>query len=151
MSILFLDVDGVLNNSKHLVENRLLLSRSEEHFDKKNVAVLAKIVEIAKPKIVISSTWRKMHTLSEIRGFLISAGMTRPVNVVDKTPNYVGVGCKRGDEIQYWLDEHQKEEPFCILDDDDDMLHLLPFLVQTSFETGLTEEHIPAVLKLLGS
>jgi len=36
-----------------------------------------------------------------------------------------------------------------ILDDEPDMLHLLPWLVQSSFETGLTDAHLAAAQRIL--
>ena len=51
-------------------------------------------------------------------------------------------------EIQSWIDDHEVES-FVILDDSSDMAHLMPKLVHTSMETGLTEDHVEQALSLL--
>ena len=45
---------------------------------------------------------------------------------------------ERGLEIAAWLAARPDYPPFVILDDDDDMGALAPYLVQTNPETGLT-------------
>lgn len=69
---------------------------------------------------------------------------------------------KRGIEIQRWFDETFKEKglehdaPFVIVDDESDMKHLSPYLVQTKFdgvsdETGLTKEKADLIISKLTS
>jgi hypothetical protein len=56
-------------------------------------------------------------------------------------------------EIQRWMDDYGKEqiESFVILDDDKDMEHLIPFLIHTPFEIGLTEANADAAIKILNA
>ena len=58
---------------------------------------------------------------------------------------------QRGTEIQAWLDAWRGEpvESFVILDDEGDMAHLLPRLVQTGWSTGLLHEHVQVARRLL--
>ena len=53
MSILFLDFDGVLNNSKSIKK-----FGTNQIFDKENIENLNYILTAAHPDIVISSNWR---------------------------------------------------------------------------------------------
>ena len=62
----------------------------------------------------------------------------------------IGTGC-RGDEIQDWLTRHPDVTQFVILDDDADMAHLLPYLVQTRTREGLTDEQTDEVIKRLSN
>lgn len=68
-------------------------------------------------------------------------------NVIDMTPLSSG---PRGAEIQAWLSKHPDVKDFVILDDSDDMLHLLPHLIRTNNEFGLQDEHVAEVLEKLG-
>lgn len=53
MKVIFLDVDGVLNSEKDLLEAK----GKSELFDRP-LALLKELVESTKAKIVVSSTWR---------------------------------------------------------------------------------------------
>ena len=48
---------------------------------------------------------------------------------------------------------HATNQPdvFVILDDDSDMAHLMPRLVRTSFDAGLTWEHANAAIAMLST
>lgn len=143
--IVFLDFDGVLVNHKswHV--------RSNGHAtgDPSCVEALNRITAKTGAEIVVSSTWRLGTPVAELRGILKSWGVE--ASVIGATPclirdirrNGVELAAAepRGKEIQKWLDEHGQRweiESFVILDDDSDMAHLMPFLVNTQFDTGLT-------------
>ncbi len=51
MRVIFLDIDGVLNNSKHMALHR-------GQIDPQNIACLNHLVEATGAKIVLSSSWR---------------------------------------------------------------------------------------------
>lgn len=56
----------------------------------------------------------------------------------------------RGSEIACWLSDHAAQiESIAILDDDDDMGVLTPWLVRTTFERGLQREHVEQAVELL--
>lgn len=134
MKIIFLDVDGVLitADSCHkgfgIVEPRC-------------VDALNNLVSNTGAAIVVSSCWRVGRTRIELCDLLQKWGVKGVV--LDKTP-HSSFSAKRGNEIQEWLDERRENrddvEQFVILDDDADMEHLMPFLVQTNFTDGLTED-----------
>lgn len=149
MRILFLDIDGVLNNHQTL--------KNRPQLDPYCVGVLNAICYVTHCKIVISSTWRAFHTIEEIQRMLLESGFEYPTDIIDKTPDIcdirtesgleIATSVPRGREIQKWLDEFgQHVTSFVIVDDDSDMEHLLPHLVKTSMLTGLTTDHAKKIV-----
>lgn len=59
----------------------------------------------------------------------------------------------RGEEIKQWLSEHPKVKDFVILDDDSDMDEYTNTerFIHTSFDIGLTLEHVQQAIKVLNS
>ena len=103
-------------------------------------------------EIVVTSTWRLSHELSSLTAMLRAKGLVT-ADVLDATP-FIPYHRGRGQDIQQWLDRAPSErgwsiEGMVIVDDLDDMLHLPPWLVQTTFETGLTDTHISAAMQVL--
>jgi len=151
MKIIFLDIDGVLCIPGHFgpIETRNLGGHMVHTFNTDCVQRLNKIVDVSGASIVISSAWRIDFWASEefemLKEFLKSQGMTG--NVIDHTP-YDDEGI-RGREIQTWLTEHPEVKKFVIIDDSNDMEHLMPYLVRTQFFHGIQDEHIDAALKML--
>lgn len=133
--VLFLDIDGVLNTRKSLLEDR--------EMDKDCLEQLERVVKATGCKIVISSSWRimgKMHVIRMMNKTLGRVGETVRA-VIGCTPTRLDNSDLRGDEIQAWLDKHTDQvQKFIILDDETDMGALLPHLVQTNIESGLTPE-----------
>lgn len=74
-------------------------------------------------------------------------------NVLEKRQNYKLKVDRvyRGDEIQYYMDEHGiKKEDIIIFDDDCDMLHLNDRLIKTSFRfDGLSYRHLKTDMNVL--
>lgn len=163
---IFLDVDGVLNSHGWYI-NRPRKTRLEqeqierfEHFqhdlDPVPIQRLNRLIEATGAKVVISSTWRKIwKTPEEMQHLLDSKGFKGEVigvtPVLDTYSSSSGLWTAkvRGDEIQAWIDENNFTGKFVILDDDADMAHLMPFLVKTTMETGLLDEHVEQALKIL--
>lgn len=108
--IIFLDIDGVLNV---YCEGRDEFGCTfHKHFEDN----LKWIIEETKAKIVISSTWR-MSGLSVMQEMWKHRGLAG--EVIDVTP-HIDI-CKRGEEIQFWLDNNEVSN-YVIIDDDTDML-----------------------------
>jgi len=155
--VLFLDFDGVLNNRL----DRMIEPSGWNYLDQKRVERVNCIAERTGCAIVVSSSWRKENEQTprtHVADLLDKAGATFPV--LDVTPFRAdhdhrcrGQGhadeCGRGHEIQAWLDDHGWTGPTAIVDDGADMGHLLPYLVQTSDETGLLDEHVERICALL--
>jgi hypothetical protein len=139
MKILFLDVDGVLNNVNSSVG---------EMFPVEPYAVLLvdRIVQATGCQVVLSSSWRHMP---DWRDVLKKAAPS--IELLDRTPPYADkirrrdkldeADMCRGHNIQEWLDEHPEVERYAIVDDSADMLkEQVPNFFKTSWSTGLTDE-----------
>jgi hypothetical protein len=143
--VLFLDIDGVLNST------RWAQARYEQgyrdgysKFDPEAVTELQRIVQATDCQIVLSSTWRLLYSLAEIRGRLSDAGFPR-APVVDKTPRGDGI---RGEEVRRWREALGHSGPYACLDDDSDFFPYQP-LVKTSHATGLTKAEADRCIALL--
>ncbi len=98
--------------------------------------------------VVVSSSWRIVFPLTAIAEALGSHGFTGRIVGATGTGRH-RMAC-RGLEIQAWLESDRSlQDKFCILDDDSDMGPMMPFLVKTTWEDGLLDEHVDLVLKLL--
>ena len=161
MKVIFLDIDGVLNSvdwMKTIAPNSWKAGDGETQLDPAAVLRLDRVAKESGARIVISSTWRKIYRCGAIAGFLRRRGFTG--EVIGETPDFsrlepcergtVDGRFERGHEIQAWLDEHPQVTHFAILDDDSDMAHLADHFVHTRHPSGLTDAHIPQLLKLLG-
>lgn len=132
--ILFLDIDGVCNNTRTIERFNGFLG-----IDHKLVTLVNQIVNATECVIVLSSTWRlSLDFQEEVR----RAG----IKFVDRTDNLPG---SRGDEVNAWLQRNTGlTERYAILDDVNDFYPLQP-LFQTSMNLGLTEEIAHEVIKHL--
>jgi len=142
MKIIFLDIDGVLNNPKCLCNDyRNVLKRE-------CVKAFNKIIDETGADIVISSSWRKLFEFDKLAAMLKTYGVKG--DIIGTTPSINTIGSQRGDEIAVWLDNVGEEvESFVILDDDSDMKHLSDYLVKCDTETGLTEKEVQKAIKML--
>jgi hypothetical protein len=148
--VLFLDVDGVLNHRAVF-----LPSRGGSPLDEAAIARLRRVIERTGCKVVLSSTWRMLERhvdrLREAGGFPSPHQDWRTIELPIEVRNGVVVTRQRGEEIAEWLSRHPEVERYAIIDDDGDMLPgQLPFFVQTTFETGLTDEHAERLVAILG-
>lgn len=153
MKVLFLDFDGVLNGDAYLtavqsqMDERAAAGGEFWHLmlDPDAVERVNRIIDATGAAVVVSSSWRKGRSRHDLLGLLVSAGFRH--SILDKTP---ALGVRRGLEIQDWMTAHAVHaQDIVILDDDADMEHLLPRLVQTSFDTGLTDEHADRAIRML--
>lgn len=149
MRVLFLDVDGVLNNDdwawemykKYKVEvyrNNILY---QPHLEQ-----LRRIINETDAKIVVSSSWRKIPSAyADLKRWLQMYGM----EVFDETPYVGGI---RGDDIEAWFKRNKDKdiEAYAILDDDTDMGEHYSHLINTFYMEGLTPEMADECIKMLG-
>lgn len=150
MKIIFLDIDGVLNYYDCWLRSEN--QNTQDVWDEDCVNELNRIINETGAKVVISSTWRLYPELDQLieNDIGIKEGA-----IIGKTKDYLPIirseGTCRGDEIQDWLDNTDEViESFVILDDDDDMRDLLPYLIQTSFYgRGLTKELADKAIEFL--
>lgn len=145
----FLDIDGVLIDYDAI---HAAMAGSKLVHNPECVSALNWLTDQSGAEIVVSSLWR-MHGLSKVSAILADWEVTG--EVIDITPSLdkrteagVFVASTRGAEIAAWLAVNPPA-PFVILDDEADVGELLPFLIQTSYETGLTMQHARDALALL--
>jgi hypothetical protein len=159
-AILFLDVDGVLNHRACFSP-----SRGGSPLCPDAIARLQGLVKRTQCHVVLSSTWRTMDGF--VDRLAAAGGFPRPHPTDWRTiempptvkkgqspgPSVLVPGVnipKRGDEIAEWLSRHPEVGRYAIVDDDADMLpEQLPFFVQTTFETGLLDEHVAKLEQIL--
>ena len=158
MKIVFLDFDGpiipILSHHKR--------KAAYEAGDKTPLAAwpacvtaLNRITDTTGAVIVVSSTWRAdglMRTRERLAAWGVKAdciALTPYLNRKTESGDWEPI--PRGLEIQKWLDDYEREtvESFVIIDDDQDMEHLLPRLIHTPFEFGLTEEDADRAIEML--
>lgn len=150
--VLFLDVDGVLNNRDTFVA----LRERKAPLCPEAIQRLNDVVERTGCKVVLSSTWRKMQgyvdDLKAANGFPSPHEDWRTIDMPFITRNGIIVStAMRGNEIAEWLGRHPEVSRYAIVDDDSDMLpEQKDRFVQTSFDTGLTDEHASRLIALLG-
>ena len=145
MKVIFLDVDGVLNNSNWAIRmyDEGVHVYAENLLDEHAVRLLKQLIDATDAKIVVSSSWRRdeyaMQCLSD---------QLKPMEIYDVTPLKSSI---RGEEITAWLKKRKDVEAYVILDDDSDMGDHMDHLIQTTFQRGLQPEHIEEAIKWLNS
>jgi hypothetical protein len=143
MKTIFLDIDGVLNNTATYIYNRQqspskkYIGYSHRHMDEVDPRLLGLvryIVDETGAKIVISSSWRIIHTQNEIaQVFAYNGWLDAPI--IDMTPK--SMDAFRGNEIRAWLDNDEYTTKYAILDDGTDFYEHQP-LFRTDATVGLT-------------
>lgn len=141
MTVIFLDIDGVLINRSSLK----ISSGFRATPDPNCVDLLNQLLDYTQAEIVVSSTWRIFGLLKLTQCFQKWGISKAPLSI---TPN---LQLSRGFDILYWLELHQlHRENTLILDDDCDLEPLCDRHIKTQFEIGLTTSDIQAALNLLG-
>jgi hypothetical protein len=168
VNVVFLDIDGVLNSERFcrvLDDRHRALGhhekcecyRLERQIDDEAVTRLNRLVAATASVIVISSSWRTLMDLDELRRVLYSHGLV--AGIIGATPDgpndpaFAAQGpydrIRRGHEIDYWLGQHPEADRFVILDDSSDMDKHENRLVQTDWEEGLLDEHVDLAIRLM--
>jgi hypothetical protein len=155
--ICFLDMDGVVNSSSFLMRRKrnadgeLYSVYAEgtwnEMIDPTCVARLNRIVRASGAHVVLSSSWRHALSVEAVDKLLRAKGFA--FHLIGATPTINERGKCRGDEIKLWLQTNSPQARFAILDDVEQMGSLRPWLVKTSFLTGLTDEDVVRAIEML--
>jgi hypothetical protein len=150
MRVIFLDVDGVLNNC----HTRTRTSDGWCFVDNGLVARLKKLLDLSGARLVLSSTWREGWNqedeslndvfFNELRDKFREFG----IEIFDRT----GEMCEhRWQSIKEYM-ERPREDPiehYVIIDDWDDMGEYISHLVWTNPSTGLTDDDVEVALRIL--
>lgn len=142
--IFFTDFDGVLNTP--LSWGKL---PRQHAIDRDKVDRLHRACKDHDARIVVSSSWRTIWTLEQLRDMLGFHGLPRHY-VIDATPRLTVHGVisvPRHVEIRTWLNEHPDVKHFVIFDDANDaMLIECPHrFIQTSSSVGITDAHLERI------
>lgn len=152
MKVIFLDIDGVLNEAGSD-------SRTPLKFlgiDQPKVARLKKIIDATDAKVVLVSTWKedwdphaKEHPIDT--AYMLNALAAEGVSLFDRTYDNMS---DRGHGIVNWLAQHPDVDQFVILDDDVfadyRTLLLTPHQVKTHFGGGgLLDKHVSRAVYIL--
>lgn len=128
-NLIFLDIDGVLNyyEFNKIIRSKFANNGSREEWlvskiCKEKVKLLNELCENSNASIVISSSWRKSHLLSELKELFNKCGAT--FEIIDKTPSTEeGI---RGVEVLKWIkknvDNYHIYRNYVIIDDESDFL-----------------------------
>lgn len=138
ISHIFLDIDGVCNNS--------ISSTWFDHFNMTNLKNLHEL--LGRPKIVLSSDWRRTpKNLAEARANLLGFAL----EIFDTTPCHQNF-LSRNKEINEWLSKNEHEA--CIILDDMESDYVDPelpnvFFFRTEHQFGLTEDNVDFIISFL--
>lgn len=140
MNIVFLDVDGVINSQRKLIEVYELTHKPHSGynypFDERCLENLKELIIETNSKIVITSTWRKDNEGKEI---LLSK--LREYDLEKDVIGFVPIlNTLRGIEIEEYIKSLSHPINFVILDDDSDMGELKDYLIKTNNKNGLTKK-----------
>ena len=126
-SVIFIDIDGVLNSKPYCdkMSSKHISSKENPLIKDIDPAIIRRIVNLAKETdsdIVMSSTWKSIWNCDENAAelFHIRINMKKIFEengmiIADTTPDISG---HRAEEIKAWLDSHPEVEHFVSLDDD---------------------------------
>lgn len=147
--IIFLDVDGVLNNDASVeyyggfggfFQEEDVVTEQNIRWDREAVDNLRLIVENTDAKIVMSSTWRTYLSVDKFREMFVVYGWS-DAPVIDRTPNFyseIGRSPSRGIEVNAWINDNDVDRYVII----DDINQFLPdqqeFFINTWPLDGLT-------------
>lgn len=138
MKVLFVDIDGVVNNVNTFKKYPEALFPIDPYM----AFLVGKILLDTGAVAVLSSAWRYDEGSKEVV-------RKRVCDFVDITPMNKGMS-SRGTEIKEWLDAHHEVTKYAILDDNSDMLQeQLPNFFKCPWDTGLTDEIAAQVIKHL--
>lgn len=128
MKVVFLDVDGVLNNFTLIHQNGF------DYIDPVMVGRVGIVVKHSGAKIVLSSTWRLQE--DDKRRAAAALG-EQGMFIHDVTPD---LRTARSREISDWLEGNPDVERYAILDDDEDAgFGMQGSFFQTDPEVGITD------------
>lgn len=160
MKIIFLDVDGVLNNKD---TKERIPDTSYTGINNSKVKLLKQIVEATDAQIVLSSTWRLKKTRwgeeipEEHRNYLKKKLSKYGLRYISSTPDIDPI--RRGKEIDQWIKNNNDItiDGWVVLDDeiwkDFKNYNILPHLVLTKDyiykDGGLSEEDVKHAIRIL--
>lgn len=160
MKIIYLDLDGVLNNTEYYQKKDLSSHHKEHsHFDIKNISALNKIVKNTDAKVVLSSAWRLIKTVEETNLLFKEVGINAEVISATESLHYKDTYelAPRGLEILKWIRDYHRTlkgglENYVIIDDEDDILDIQEkHFFHINDVVGLTDQNADVIIEFLNS
>ena len=160
MRVVFLDIDGVLNNDPWIAgQDRdrwyegIQPDKGHLQMCRENVAFLGEILALTGAKVVVSSAWRLHHTKEQIGAALrvhgVDADIVGATPSITARPGFYGASpVQRGEEVIDWLADHPEVKGYVVLDDRTDFDGIEDHLVNTSSFTGLTCDDIDRAVEI---
>ena len=157
MRVIFLDFDGVLNATgpddvaSVATRDASFELWSAEQLDRWRVELVNDIIDRTGAVVVLSTSWRNMHTTTVLRRILKSMGFLG--HIIGTTPQLhrgaTGQQMGRCDEISQLLFALGDAVESYVILDDLDMHHLSANHVQTDVDIGLTADHVDRAVAIL--
>ena len=147
--VIFLDIDGVLNDAEPIQALPTRQSQWARLLDPERVSRLNDIIDATGAEVVLSSSWRQVHSLDDMQELLETRGFEG--RLVDETPV---INETRGQQIQAWLARHGDDVGRYVAIDDSPFMSPLPHerCVRTSGRRGgITEEEKDEAIRKLTS
>lgn len=146
IKVIFLDIDGVLNNKK----TTRTTANGCTFVEGKHLSRLKYIINATGAKIVLTSEWRRDRTDLEHNGdYLELKEELRRYGIYVYGCTPVLPSDHRGSEIAQWLREHNSVSDFVILDDRGDMDPYMDRLVRTATDSGLGIKEAGRAIEIL--
>ena len=144
MKVVFLDIDGVLNNhtwwtevmSKYNIDTNMI-------YNQEAMFLLRQLVDLTGARIVLSSSWRiSEYSRDKVMDNFIPYGLS----IYSCTGEEPGT---RGHQILEWLRRHPDVDNYVAFDDDEDLTELGYHFIKTNYAYGLQREHFSRALEIL--
>ena len=158
MNVVFLDVDGVLNNDTTKEKTSDWSGTQYTGIDDTLVQNLAELVHKTGAQIVLTSSWKTLwdepgpnDEMNPMAKYLVLKLKKQGLHIADRT-----IDRDKGDRgygIKRWLKRFPEVERWVVLDDqeflDYEVEGILPHLIKTNFLYGLTEENVKEAIDFL--
>lgn len=145
--VLFLDVDGVLNNN----DTKECSPRGYVGIDDILLKRLSVIISKTNASVILSSSWKDMSEDDEDWLYLVDKLKSIGVEIKDKTKDFLRPS-RRGAGISAYLKRNPDIKDFVILDDFDfdfRVQGLYPHFVLTNAEIGITDDDVNKAIDIL--
>lgn len=154
MKVIFLDIDGVLNNYQTMA----LTPDGYTGINNGLLKRLSMIVKETNARIVLSSTWKsdwdKDENLCSNDGkYMVKKFKQLNLLIFDKIEDINDSLSMRGASIMKYLENHPEVEEWVVIDDDEfdfaKYPNIMDRFVHTDHEKGLTDENVNQAISLL--
>lgn len=152
-TVLFLEIEGVLNSRNYLSENPDVIEQLHEAknpadiedpaklFDPATIAVLNRIIEDVDPTVVLTASWRQHFTRGEIESFLRERGYEGRIDATIREGDQIN---PEKNELIMWSEQETDPDQFLVVDTRD--LRGIQNLHRVDPSTGLTTEDADTII-----